>query len=100
MTERVLDLLDELDFDPLLELVTLYRDPKTDRRTKVRIASELAQFVAPKLKAIDVQEAGSPGMTINVIQFQPERRVIKIDEQTPACFNRQKALVLDEASED
>ena len=100
MTERVIDLLEELDFDPLLELVNLYRDPETDRRTKVRIASELAQFVAPKLKAIDVQAASSPGITINLIKYQPQPRLVKIDELSPKCFLRAKALALDDASED
>jgi len=94
MTERVLDLLEELEFDPLRELVTLYRDPKTDRRTKVRIASELAQFVAPKLKAIDVQGASSPGITINLIQRQRPDLVIEADDESPASFHLPKALSL------
>jgi hypothetical protein len=90
MTERVLDLLEELDFDPLEELVTLYRDPATDRRTKVRIACELAQFVAPKLKAVDVQNAGNPGILINVIQFQAgrEKMIVQVDAETPPAFYR------------
>jgi len=86
MTERVIDLLEELDFDPLLELVTLYRDPQTDRRTKVRIASELAQFVAPKLKAIDVQASNHPSIAVHIVQYTQPSLVIKIDEESPKSF--------------
>lgn len=86
MTERVLDLLEELDFDPVLELVTLYRDPETDKRTKVRIASELAQFVAPKLKAIDVQAVSSQAITVNLLQLERPSYLIQIDAETPKAF--------------
>lgn len=96
MTERVLNLLDELDFDPLYELVALYRDPETDKRTKVRIASELAQFVAPKLKAIDVQEATSAGITINLVQYGHEKRAIEIDDQSPESFRLRHASLITE----
>jgi hypothetical protein len=95
MTERVLELFEELSFDPLRELVALYQNSETDRRTKVRIAIELAQFVAPKLKAIDVQTAVSQGIIVNVIHSQPQTQIIKIDEQSPKCFIRQKALTLE-----
>lgn len=96
MTERVLELFDELSFDPLRELVTIYQNSETDRRTKVRIAIELAQFVAPKLKAIDVQTAVSQGITVNVVHCPPQSHIIRIDEQSPKCFNRQKAILLEE----
>jgi hypothetical protein len=100
MTERVLELFDELSFDPLRELVGIYNAPETDRRTKVRIAIELAQFVAPKLKAIDVQESGGQGITVNVMQYLPQTHVIRIDGQSPKCFVRAKAVALVESSED
>lgn len=93
MTEKVLDLLEELDFDPLRELVTIYRDPDTEKRTKVRIAIELAQFVAPKLKAVDVQQACQQGMIINILQVEQPVYEIQIDEKTPKAFlERRTAL--------
>jgi len=100
MTERVLELFAELSFDPLRELVAMYHNPETDRRTKVRIAIELAQFVAPKLKAIDVQTANNPGIVVNIVQYTPQPRIIKVDAQSPKFLLRPQALALDESSED
>jgi len=65
--------------EAILETLRQHGSPKTigyklrgsfpwiDRRTKVRIAIELAQFVAPKLKAIDVQTANNPGIVVNLL---------------------------------
>ena len=100
MTERVLELFDELSFDPLRELVTIYQSSETDKRTKVRIAIELAQFVAPKLKAIDVQTANNPGIVINVVQYTPQPRIVKVDAQSPKFMLRPQAHALDESADD
>jgi hypothetical protein len=100
MTERVLELFDELKFDPLRELVALYQNSETDKRTKVRIAIELAQVVAPKLKAIDVQTANNPGIIVNVVQYAPQPRIVKVDAQSPKCLLRPQVLALDESTED
>jgi hypothetical protein len=100
MTERVVELFDELSFDPLRELVTIYQNSETDQRTKVRIAIELAQFVAPKLKAIDVQTANDPGIIVNVVHYERQTRVIKLDAQSPTCLLRPQVPALDESSDD
>jgi len=54
-TTLVREFLATKNFDPFEKLVELYNHEETDHATKVKIASELAQYVAPKLKAVDVQ---------------------------------------------
>jgi hypothetical protein len=54
-TTLVREFLATKNFDPISKLVELYEHEETDHATKVKIATELAQYVAPKLKAVDVQ---------------------------------------------
>jgi hypothetical protein len=54
-TTLVRDFLATKNFDPIAKLVELYNDEGSDHTTKVKIAIELAQYVAPKLKSLDVQ---------------------------------------------
>ncbi len=58
VTQDVIKRLQELDFSPLDELVSLYRDPQATIDIKVNIARDLAQYVYPKRKAIDHTSQG------------------------------------------
>jgi hypothetical protein len=54
-TVEVRQFLARKNFDPIAKLVELYEHDETDHATKVKIAMELAQYVAPKLKAMDIK---------------------------------------------
>ena len=45
--------LQELDCDPILELVLIARDINTEPVYRIKIYSELANYIHPKLKAIE-----------------------------------------------
>lgn len=53
-TVEVRQFLARKNFNPIAKLVELYEHDETDHSTKVRIALELAQYVAPKLKSMDI----------------------------------------------
>jgi hypothetical protein len=47
--------LRDLNFDPVLELVTLYNDPSTNVEGKIKIACELMQYCYPKLASLKIR---------------------------------------------
>lgn len=55
-----------LGFDPLTELVGLYRDLDTSTAERIRIASELLSYTHPKMKAIQSNPDQGEVITINV----------------------------------
>ncbi len=56
--------LQELGFDPIVGMVTIAQDPTTERAIVVRVASELAQYVYPKRRAVEI--SGIDGAAIEV----------------------------------
>ncbi len=74
------------NFDPIAKLVELYDHDETDHATKVKIAMELAQYVAPKLKAMDIK-AEVKQRNITVVLGVPPREV------THAISEREKRLL-------
>jgi hypothetical protein len=87
-TTLVREFLAELNFNPVKELVELYRDEKTDHPTKVKIATELAQYVAPKLKALDIKsEIKQQSITVVLgVGARPEHKTLDIER--PATLGR------------
>lgn len=85
-----------LGFDPLAELVGLYRDLDTSTAERIRIASELLSYTHPKMKAIQANPDQGEVITINVsypdeqgatelasgmdLQALPESTVLPTDE--------------------
>lgn len=55
-----------LGFDPLAELVGLYRELDTSTAERIRIASELLSYTHPKMKAVQVNPEQGEVITINV----------------------------------
>lgn len=61
-----------LGFDPLAELVGLYRDLETTTAERIRIASELLSYTHPKMKA--VQADPDQGEVININVSYPDEK--------------------------
>lgn len=80
-TSLVRDFLATKNFDPIAKLVELYHDEQTDHATKVKIATELAQYVAPKLKALDVKgQLTQERITVVLgVQAGPVRKAIEVE---------------------
>jgi hypothetical protein len=80
-TTLVREFLATKNFDPIAKLVELYDHEETDHATKVKIATELAQYVAPKLKAVDVQgRLTQERITVVLgVGARPEHSVLDVD---------------------
>lgn len=63
----VADRLADLGFDPIAAMVSLAADPSTDPALRGRMAAELAGYVFPKRKAVDLA-ADNAGPTQIVIR--------------------------------
>ena len=69
-TAEVADKLAALGFDPIAAMVAIATDPAADLTLRGRMASELAAYVHPKRRAIDLTaETGSPGLTVVIRRF-------------------------------
>lgn len=69
-TAEVADKLAALGFDPIAAMVAIATDPAADLTIRGRMASELAAYLHPKKRAIDLTaETGSPGLTVVIRRF-------------------------------
>jgi hypothetical protein len=60
--------LDELNCDPIELLATLAKGAAKEE-TQFNAAKELAQYIAPKLKAVDMSVKGDHSITITVTSY-------------------------------
>jgi hypothetical protein len=69
-TAEVSDKLAAIGFDPIAAMVAIATDPAADLALRGRMASELAGYVYPKRRAIDLTaETRSPGVTVVIRRF-------------------------------
>lgn len=66
---RISTVLSHYRYDPIQELVRIAQGADTPMDTKVAIAKELAKYVAPQLKSLDVHVEGEMNITVNVLKF-------------------------------
>jgi hypothetical protein len=78
-TLEVADLLDNLGCDPIEGMARLALDPTNSPELRGRLFSELAQYVAPKRKSIDVswQESGKVVFNLNTTYPNQTKNAIK-----------------------
>lgn len=50
--------LKENNFDPIIELIEIARDPKSGCRVRLEATMDLLSYVAPKLKSIEISGGG------------------------------------------
>ena len=70
-TELVAKKLAKLGCDPIEGLARIALDPETKPEIKVRCFSELAQYLYPKRKAVDVVSPDSSQLTLKVEHIGP-----------------------------
>jgi hypothetical protein len=75
-TVEVRQFLASKKFDPFEKLVQLYEHKETDHATRVRIAIELAQYTAPKLRSMDIN-ADVKSQSITVVLGVPPKQVVE-----------------------
>lgn len=68
-TQEIQDRLDELDCDPIEGMAMIAADPTASQELKFQAYKELAQYVAPKRKAIDMNATLDGSFNIQVVRF-------------------------------
>ena len=71
-TELVAKTLAKLGCDPIEGLALIALDPETKPEVEVRCLSELAQYVYPKRKAVDIPSPEDSDMTVTVEYITPQ----------------------------
>lgn len=68
-TEEIEEKLAALNCDPIEGMATIAADPTASQELKFQAFKELAQYVAPKRKAVEMEIEGSGSFNINVVRF-------------------------------
>lgn len=66
---KLMKTLEELQCDPIAELAKHAMDPNTDLSSKIKILSELANYVHPKKKSVDISSGGENGLVIRIKRY-------------------------------
>jgi hypothetical protein len=74
-TLEVVDLLNNLGCDPIEGMARLALDPTNSPELRGRLFSELAQYVAPKRKSIDVSWKESDKVVFNLNTTYPNHSI-------------------------
>ena len=61
--------LTALGCDPIEGMATIAADPTASLELKLQAFKELAQYVAPKRKAVEMEIEGNGSFNINVVRF-------------------------------
>tara|TARA_A100001201_G_C3930981_1_gene153589 strand:- start:171 stop:461 length:291 start_codon:yes stop_codon:yes gene_type:complete len=73
-TKAVQAKLDELGCDPIEALANISMDTSNTPELRFQANKELAQYVAPKRKAIEMDANLDGGLKVNVVQFAEEEK--------------------------
>jgi hypothetical protein len=77
-TQEIQDRLEELDCDPIEGMAMISADPTTSPELKFQCYKELAQYVAPKRKAVDMTSTIDGNYNIQVLRFSED--AIDVDD--------------------
>ncbi len=68
-TQEIEEKLAGLNCDPIEGMAMIASDPTASQELKFQAFKELAQYVAPKRKAVEMEIEGSGSFNINVVRF-------------------------------
>ena len=67
--------LKDLSCDPIKELATFAMDPVTPLHDRILILKELAQYTAPKRRAVDIVADGSDdGLVVKIVKYTKDTK--------------------------
>lgn len=69
----VLEKLKELNCDPIEALANIAQDPNNTPELRFQANKELAQYVAPKRKAVELDATMDGGLNVNVVSFNEKK---------------------------
>lgn len=70
--EAIAELFNKLDAagcDPIAELATLAMDHNTPLSDRISIMKDLAQYTAPKRRAVDISTSSEEGVTVKIVKY-------------------------------
>lgn len=68
-TQEIQERLDELNCDPIEGMAMIANDTSLDHSLRLQAMKELAQYVAPKRKAVDMATTFDGSVNIEVVRF-------------------------------
>lgn len=68
-TAEIQERLAELDCDPIEGMAMIAADPNNTQELKLAAYKELAQYVAPKRKAVDMNASMDGNFSVQIVQF-------------------------------
>tara|TARA_S200002703_G_scaffold38836_1_gene34059 strand:- start:141 stop:440 length:300 start_codon:yes stop_codon:yes gene_type:complete len=68
-SQAIQDRLDELNCDPIEGMAMIVNDTSLDHGLRLQAMKELAQYVAPKRKAVDIDATVDGAVNIQVVKF-------------------------------
>ena len=61
--------LNDAGCDPIAELAALAMDPNTPLSDRISIMKDLAQYTAPKRRAVDISTSSEEGITVKIVKY-------------------------------
>jgi hypothetical protein len=81
-TRAIKEMMDKHNYSPIESMIAIAKDKKQDIVLRVSCHKELARYVAPQLKAVEIEQSGDRGITIELVQFSPDKDVVaKVKEE-------------------
>jgi len=68
-SQAIADKLEELNCDPIEGMAMIMNDTSLDHSLRLAAMKELAQYVAPKRKAVDIDATVDGSVNIQVVKF-------------------------------
>ena len=75
-TRAVKALMEKHNYSPIEAMINVAKDKNQDITLRVSCHKELARYVAPQLKAVDIDHAGDHSITVELVQFTPDKEVV------------------------
>jgi len=76
-TRAVKEMMDKHKYSPIEAMIMVAKDKKQDMTMRVSCHKELARYVAPQLKAVDIEQSGDHSITVELVQFTPDKEVVE-----------------------
>lgn len=81
-TAQVRKLMDDAGYNPIEAMMEMAQDEMVDRKIRLSLHKELAQYYAPKLKSVDVSHKGNVGIQVQVLRYTEDTDPDKLAEQS------------------
>lgn len=99
--EEIFTKLEEAGCDPITELASMAVDKTIPLDTRVGILKELASYIAPKRKAVDVVSHEEDGVVVKVVKYSKgTTQLEKMCDPEVLKAERDKNRIIDEAMEE